>query len=186
MPPARRCDEVVGVTSSNVLFFMNNVGLTTGVKSDTVKGGDRLVASINADDTYYADWYAAFDRAAKTVTVGEDITLTLKGHLGMAYTEEDMADAALSGISVGTVSGGSFTAIEGKTTDADGKVTLSFDAAGTYYVTASGTVKDTVTDWNLMNMSTPDNPVYGKMDFDTYDTSMAYTEKDYGDGPYLR
>ncbi len=173
-----------GVTTSNVLFFMNNVGLTTGVKSDTVKGGDRLVASINADDTYYADWYAAFDRAAKTVTVGEDITLTLKGHLGMAYTEEDMADAALSGISVGTVSGGSFTAIEGKTTDADGKVTLSFDAAGTYYVTASGTVKDTVTDWNLMNMSTPDNPVYGKMDFDTYDTSMAYTEKDYGDGPY--
>lgn len=170
-----------GVTTSNVLFFINNVGLTTGVKADTVKGGDRLVASINADDTCYADWYAAFDKAAKTVTVDQDITLTLKGHLGMAYTEEDMADVALSGISVGTVSGGSFTAIEGKTTDADGKVTLSFDAAGTYYVTASGTVEDTVTDWNLMDMGGSN---YGKMDFNTYDTSMAYTEKDYGDGPY--
>lgn len=173
-----------GVTTSNVLFFINDVGLATGVKDDTVKAGDRLVASINADDTYYADWYSAFDSVSKTVTVGEPITLTLKGHLGMAYTEEEMEDVALSGISVGTTSGSSFTAIEGKATDADGEVTLSFDTAGTYYVTASGTVEDTVTDWNLMNMSTADNPVFGKMDIDTYETSMAYTENDYGDGPY--
>lgn len=172
-----------GVETSNCLFFINDVGLSESVDSDTVKAGDRLVASINADDKYYGDWYAAFDKVSATAAVGEDITLTLKGHLGMAGGEE-ATDTGLSGISVGVMSEGGFSAIEGKVTDGDGKVTVSFDTAGTYYITASGTVEDTVTDWNLMNMSTADNPVFGKMDFNTYETSMAYTENDYGDGPY--
>lgn len=171
-----------GVETSNCLFFVNDVGLSESVDSYTVKDGDRLVASINADDTYYADWYSAFDSASETVTVGQPITLTLKGHLGMANTEEEMTDVALSGISVGTTSGGSFTAIEGKATDSDGKVTLSFDTAGTYYVTASGTVEDTVTDWDLIDMNGSN---YGVMvDWNTGEASMAYTEKDYGNGPY--
>lgn len=174
-----------GVESSNVLSFTNDKGLLSGVQSDTVKDGDRLVASINADDEYYADWYSFFDRTSVSVKTGESFTLALKGHLGMAYTEETMADKALSGISVGTLAAdGTFTAIEGKTTDENGTVTLSFDEAGTYIISASGTVKDTVTNWNLMNMSTTDNPVYGIMDFTTYDTIMAYTDADYGDGPY--
>lgn len=172
-----------GVETNNCLFFINDVGLTESVSSDTVKDGDRLIASINADDKYYGDWYTAFDKVSATAAVGEDITLTLKGHPGMAGGEE-MTDTGLSGISVGVMSKSGFSALDGKVTDDGGKVTVSFDTAGTYYVTASGTVEDTVTDWNMMNMSTPDNPVFGIMDYTTYETSMAYTEKDYGDGPY--
>lgn len=173
-----------GVQTSNTLFFINDVGLTSSVSSDTVKDGDRLTASINADGQYYADWYSFFDTASKTVAVGEEFSLTLKGYLGMAYEPEDMESTALAGVSIGTASASGFSSIDGKTTDESGRVTLSFDEAGTYYVTASGTVEDVVTDWNLMNMSTEDNPVYGIMDWDTYETLMAYTEEDYGDGPY--
>ena len=43
-----------GVQTSNTLFFINDVGLTSSVSSDTVKDGDRLTASINADGQYYA------------------------------------------------------------------------------------------------------------------------------------
>lgn len=173
-----------GIETGNTLFFINDVGLTSSVSSDTVKDGDRLTASINADDIYYADWYSAFDTTNKNVTVGEEFSLTLKGYLGMAYEPEDMESTALAGVSIGTASASGFSSIDGKTTDESGKVTLSFDEAGTYYITASGTVEDVVTDWNLMNMSTEDNPVYGTMDWETYDTLMAYTEEDYGDGPY--
>lgn len=173
-----------GIETGNTLFFINDIGLTSSVSSDTVKDGDRLTASINADDVYYADWYSAFDTTNKNVTVGEEFSLTLKGYLGMAYEPEDMESTALAGVSIGTASASGFSSIDGKTTDESGKVTLSFDEAGTYYITASGTVEDVVTDWNLMNMSTEDNPVYGTMDWETYDTLMAYTEEDYGDGPY--
>ena len=173
-----------GIETENTLFFINGTGLTSSVSSDTVKDGDRLTASINADDKYYADWYSAFDTTSKNVKVGEEFPLTLKGYLGMAYKPEDMKSTALAGVSVGTASASGFSSIDGKTTDESGRVTLSFDKAGTYYITASGTVEDVVTDWNLMNMSTEDNPVYGIMDWNTYDTLMAYTEKDYGDGPY--
>ena len=169
-----------GIETTNALFFINGVGLTSSVSSDTVKDGDRLTASINADDKYYADWYSQFDTTSKNVTVGEEFSLTLKGYLGMAYEPEE----ALAGVSVGTASASGFSSIDGKTTDENGKVTLSFDKSGTYYITASGTVEDIVTDWNLTNMSTQDNPVYGIMDWVTYDTLMAYTEEAYGDGPY--
>lgn len=137
-----------GIDTYNTLFFINNVGIESGVRVDTVSEGDKLIASVNKDDTYYADWYTFFDSDAKTVKTGEEFTLTLKGHLGMAYTDEDKADAALSGISIGTWKNGSFNAIDEKKTDKDGQISLSFDKAGTYYISADGTVKDTVTDWS--------------------------------------
>ena len=61
-----------GVETSNCLFFINDVGLSESVDSDTVKAGDRLVASINADDKYYGDWYAAFDKVSATAAVGAE------------------------------------------------------------------------------------------------------------------
>ena len=137
-----------GIDTYNTLFFINNQGISTGIGVDTVKDGDKLVASINKDNTYYADWYTFFDFDEKTVATGEEFTLTLKGHLGMAYTDEEKTDTALPDICVGVWNNGSFTVIDGKTTDKNGTVTLSFNKAGTYYVSADGTVKDTVTDWS--------------------------------------
>lgn len=174
-----------GIETVNTLFFINDVGLTSSVSSATVKDGDRLTASINADDIYYADWYSAFDTTSKNVTVGEEFSLTLKGYLGMAYEPEDMESTALAGVSVGTASASGFSPLDGKTTDESGRVTLSFDEAGTYYITASGTAEDVVTDWNLMNLGgSGDNLAYGTMDIDSLESFVAYTEKDYGDGPY--
>ncbi|MBR4720387.1 MAG: alkaline phosphatase [Clostridia bacterium] len=137
-----------GTDTYNTLFFVNNTGIS-GVSSQTVENGDKLVASINKDDLYYADWYTFFDVPQKNVKVNEEFSLTLSGHLGMAYTEEDLQDAVLSGISIGLWNDSSFSAIDGKVTDESGEVSLSFDKAGTYYVTADGTVEDEVTvDWS--------------------------------------
>lgn len=149
-----------GVDSGNLLAFVNDEGLSSAWNAAEIKSGDYIVASINKDGITYADWYAFFDTTTKEATVGETFTLTLKGHLGMAYTDEDMADTALSGLSVDTWTKNGFSAISGKTTDADGKVTLSFDTAGIYYVTASGTVKDTVTtDWSTGTTAEVDCPI---------------------------
>lgn len=182
--PGGYVDKLWGIETTNTLFFINNQGLATGVGVDTIADGDQLAASINKDNVYYADWYTFFDTTEKNVAVGEEFSLILKGHLGMAWEAADKADIALENIRIGTWENGAFSPIEEKTTDSDGRVTLSFAQAGTYLVSAEGSVEDVVTDYNLMNMSTEDNPVYGVMDFDTYATQMAYTDADYGDGPY--
>lgn len=136
-----------GVDSGNLLAFVNDEGLSSAWNAAEIKSGDYIVASINKDGITYADWYAFFDTTTKEATVGETFTLTLKGHLGMAYTDEDMADTALNGVSVGTWTQDGFSAIENKKTDASGQVTLSFPEAGTYCVTANGTVADKVPSW---------------------------------------
>jgi len=164
-----------GTESSNLLFFVNNKGLSLGVKDDKVRDGDFLTASINADNSYYADWYTYFDKNTASAMVDEDVILTLSGFQGMAMKPSAVY---VTGAAIQLADG---TAL-GKT-DNSGKVTVSFDKAGTYVVTASGTVEDTVTDWNLMNLG-GDPAVYGTMDFETYESSVAYTEKDHGAGPY--
>lgn len=173
-----------GVSTTNTLFFVNGVGLLFGVGTDTVEDGDTVTASVNKDPKYFADWYAGFNEGTKTVVTGESFELTLNGYLGMAYTEEDKTSVAIPNATVGTVSTSGFTPLEGKTTAADGKVSLSFEEPGTYIVSAQGTAEDTVTDWNLMNLSGGATPVYGTMDLVTYESTVAYTDNDYGNGPY--
>lgn len=127
-------------TSGNFLFFLNNKGLTVGVKTDTVKNGDYIVASVNADNVNYADWYTYFDCTQKTVKTGETFTLGVKGYLGMS---DASGTAAVKGLNIGTMTeSGTFSQIDGKTTNEEGNVKLSFDKAGTYYVSAEGSVKD--------------------------------------------
>ena len=136
-------------TSGNFLFFLNNKGLTVGVKTDTVKNGDYIVVSVNADNVYYADWYTYFDCTQKTVKTGETFTLGVKGYPGMTLAGDvAAATVAVKGLKIGTMTeSGIFSQIDGKTTNEKGNVELSFDKAGTYYVSAEGTVTDEVTDW---------------------------------------
>lgn len=143
----------------NTLFFADNKGIESGVAADTVKAGDRLTFSVNADDEFYADWYSFFQTAQMKVEPNQKFTLNLNGHLGMAFSDEDKADVALSDVSVGLWTDGKFAAIDGKTTDENGKVTLSFEKEGVYTVTASGTVKDTVTDWSTGFAEEKDCPI---------------------------
>ena len=152
--------RVWGVDTYNTLFAVNHVGLTAGVTTDTVKDGDHLSVSINKDNTYYADWYTYFTENKKEVAVGETFDLTLIGHLGMAYLPEDLEDTPISGVKIGTWNKGAFTPIKKAVTDEDGKVTLTFDKAGTYVVTADGTVEDEVTvDWITYATDVVDCPI---------------------------
>lgn len=137
-----------GVDTGNTLLFINNEGILNDAGTETVLEGDKLTVSVNKDNTYYADWYTFFDSDTKTVKTGEEFTLTLKGHLGMAYTDEDKANVPIPEVSAGIWKDGAFVNWEEKTTDKDGMVSFAFNEAGTYYITADGTVKDTVTDWS--------------------------------------
>ena len=177
-----------GTETTNTLFFVNGEGIPSGVTADEVVDGDAVYASVNSDSTYYADWYTEFDQTAVTLQSGAELTVNIKGHLGMAYTDEEKKNVALSDIQLGTWKDGAFTPLEGAVTDADGNATVSFDEAGTYVLTATGAVEGVVTDWNLMNYKTNDYTVDGtafvSYDWSTYDTFVAYTDEDYGDGPY--
>ena len=115
----------------NGTWLLSNVGDTT---QSTVKDGDALYAWVYKDGTYYSDQYAVFDADTKETTTGEDITLTLTA-----------GGTAAVGVSVGTWNAGAFSQLEGKTTDDNGQVTLSFSEAGTYLITANGTVRRMIT-----------------------------------------
>ena len=131
--------------TSNTLFFKNNKGFSTLVKETAISEGDKLVASINSDSTYYADWYTYFDIDSKKAVVKDEITLELKGFQGMAF---DPTVKATAGLKIGTISEGTFSQLGDSVTNQEGKVTLSFDQAGVYYITAKGTVNDDVMDYN--------------------------------------
>ncbi|MBR3260721.1 MAG: fibronectin type III domain-containing protein [Firmicutes bacterium] len=179
--------KVWGVSSEygNYLFFINSEGIQTGVTSDKVKAGDSLYTSINADDTFWSDWYTKFSESDIEATSEDDVTVTLTGHLGMAYLEEDKQFVPLEGIQVGVWKDGNFEAIDGAVTDKDGKATFRM-AAGEYLLTAQGSVEGVVTDYTLQcdetQYATTGYVKYG----DEYDSGFAvgYTEKDYGNGPY--
>lgn len=187
--PSGYVSKLWGVETSNTLFFSNNKGLTTGVSADIVDDGDYLVASLNKDNTYWADWYTYFDTSEKTLDVGEEFSITLKGHLGMGYLPEDLEDTPLTDISIGILKDGNFEAIDNLKTDENGQVTLVFDEAGTYYISADGTVSDAVTDYSLSKLNVDSDltggaDIYGSIDYTTFKPTVAYTESDYGNGPY--
>lgn len=153
-------EKLWGVETGNVLFFINNSGLDMGIKVDTVSEGDNLVVSINKDGApYYADWYTFFDTKEKKVDVGEEFTLNLKGHYGMAYTDSQMADVVLSDICVGIWKDGEIFSLEDKVTDEYGNITLAFSEIGTYYITASGTVRKEIINWSEYQQEFYDCPI---------------------------
>ncbi len=168
-----------GVDSTNNLFFINGNGLGTGVTVDTVQADDVLYASINADSKYYADWYTAFEPDNMTAYVNEEVTLNLKGHLGMAFAEEDKVNTPIEGVTVKDTTGKEYG-----TTDEEGNVSLSFSAPGTYIITAAGTTKGAAYDFSLIDLSSGQGWPRGTMSEDMSEWNVAYTDDDYGDGPY--
>lgn len=123
-----------GVETYATSFFKNGVELTKMVayKTSTVADDDQLYAVVMTDKTDRADCFTWFDKTEVTVKVGESFKLTLTGKSG------DYAKSGATTIPVGTWEDGIFTQIGNTKTDVDGNVTLSFDKAGTYIVTAKG------------------------------------------------
>ena len=134
--------QLWGDRSGSFLTFVNNAGISGDrLENQTVADGDHLIGAILKDTSYWSDYYSFFDATEKEVRKGAAFTLTLKGRAGMSWSGTPDPDAVLGSIAVGTWDDGRFSAVDGKTTNAAGQVTLSFDAAGTYYVTASGNVR---------------------------------------------
>ena len=105
-----------------------------------LKDGD-FVYFFGYESMSLSEWVSAFDQTAVEAEVNEEFTLTLVGHSAMAW--EDVQAAPISDIDIYALNAdGSVGESLGKSTDAEGKVTLSFDSAGTYYVTAQGTKTD--------------------------------------------
>lgn len=169
-------------------YFQN--GKRTDVTTITkISKGDYLVASVNRDALLYADWAAEFNTYEKSVVKGESFDLTIKGFPAMTINEPVPG----TNLQIGTWKDGAFTELDGVVTDENGTAELCFEEPGTYIVTAEGSVTDVVDAgdddnglWKLVKSGTTEagKIVYGKMDWSTYETFYAYTEKDYEDGPY--
>ena len=127
-----------GVETSNILFYQNGKAIETTVDQDTVAANDTLYASINQDDKYYSDKFTTFDLTSKSITAGLDVELTLT----------DSEGNAVPNMQIGTWKESQFVPMEGVTTDENGKITLNFDETGSYVITATGTIKDMVTDYS--------------------------------------
>lgn len=108
-------------------------------KTSTVDEGDKLYAASIKDTVDYSDCLSYFDKTEVTVDEGKEFTLTLKA-AGEYFSGSNYSELNAYGISVGTWEKGSFKAITGKETATNGTVTLSFSEAGTYIVTANGTL----------------------------------------------
>ena len=145
-----RTDAANPLNDSNNYFIVNNVPIHSGVPNVTIKDGDYLYASANVDSKYWSDYFTYFDRRTAEVEAYQDLTLNLKGIPSMVadVTEDSFAPRNISDISLGLWKDGTFEAFENAKTDANGNVTLSFDKAGTYYVTAKGTVHATIGDYS--------------------------------------
>lgn len=123
-----------GVETNATSFFKNGEELTKTVnyETSTVADNDQLYAVVVTDKTDRADCFTWFDKTELTVKAGESFQLTLTGK------SDDYAKSGATTIPVGTWEDGAFTALKNAKTDIDGNVTLSFDKAGTYIVTAKG------------------------------------------------
>lgn len=134
-----------GVETNATSFFKNGEELTKMVnyKTSTVADNDQLYAVVVTDKTDRADCFTWFDRTEVTVKAGESFKLTLTGK------SDDYAKSGAVSIPVGTWEDGAFTALENAKTDIDGNVTLSFDKAGTYLVTAKGVLPGLRYDYDL-------------------------------------
>ena len=98
--------------------------------TDPVKDGDKIYAGVMQNTTGNYDCYTYFDPDEAEVTAGEKFTLTLN-EAGWDENYNQIAKP-LKGAAV-TVNGKD----TGKVTDADGKVTLSVDEAGTAQISAT-------------------------------------------------
>lgn len=108
-------------------------------KTSTVAEGDKLYAASIKDTVDYSDCLSYFDKKAVTVEAGKEFTLTLKA-AGEYFSGSNYSPLNAYSIPVGTWENGSFKAITGAKTASNGTVTLSFAKAGTYIVTANGTL----------------------------------------------
>ena len=142
------------VENSGYLFRQNDIMFSSLVNETEIADGDELIAAVMQDTTYWSDHYVYFTDKNVSVAAGETISLTLQADKGM-----DASSALPAGVKVGVLENGTFT--EYAVADAEGKVELNFDEAGTYVLAAQGTISDEViTDYTTEETMTYDCPIF--------------------------
>lgn len=127
-------------------YYVNNT-LATGL-TNAVKDGDIIVAFIYQDTSAFSDAYAYFNVNTAYAAENEEITLTLfsSGYDADWNTVVAPVEEA-------------FVLINGEasshTTGAEGKVTLKFDAAGTYVISALSSEQTLVPPVCVVTVSEP-------------------------------
>lgn len=109
-------------------YYLNNASPLSLL--DAVNNGDSITAFIYQDTFGWSDAYSYFDKESVTVKEGESVTLTLSYLTLDPETWAPTVNIA-EGATV-TVDGADTTS----TVDIDGKVSVKFDTAGTYLVSA--------------------------------------------------
>lgn len=139
--------DVTTEPSGSNLFVRNQKLLPKGVadKTSIVAQDDQLYICVEKDWETYSDAVTYFDSTHLTVNADDEITLNLQG--GSTMAKGGFSAGPIAGVQVGTWDSGEFTAIKDAVTDEKGNVTLSFPKAGTYIVSAGGTVKAQIQDW---------------------------------------
>ena len=144
--------KIFGVDGS--IGYAVNDRLPVGPKYDgyaineyALSEGDDVYFFIYASP-YWGDYLSYFDKKQLTVNAGEEVTLTLSGYMAMEQmgtpgkdtrpitTMENIEGAEIDLLdeNAGKLEFGDYLG----ETDENGKVTLKFDKAGTYYVSAIG------------------------------------------------
>lgn len=131
--------KIFGVDGS--IGYAVNDRLPVGPKYDgyaineyALSEGDDVYFFIYASP-YWGDYLSYFDKKQLTVNAGEEITLKLSGYMAMEQitTMENIEGAEIDLLDE-KYEFGDYLGL----TDAEGKVKLKFDKAGTYYVSAIG------------------------------------------------
>jgi len=154
-------DKLWGVdTFGNLGIFKNNIATSTGVGDETVAEGDYLMAAI------FSDWDSTdrntlFDSPIVDTAVGKEVKVKLQDE---GPYENGAGLTPTSGVAVGLFADGAFAPIGETVTDENGEATVAFDKAGTYVLTANGTV-------NRKASKYEQNPETGNWD-------LVYVDKD--------
>ena len=119
-------DMLWGDTSYAFGYYVNNT-MAWGL-SDPVEAGGSVYAFVYADKEFYTDTYAYFDQT-DAVAVGGAMTLTL--YAGSFDEDWNVVFAPCAGATI-TIDG----AVTEYVTDENGQVTVNFDEAGSYLISA--------------------------------------------------
>ena len=122
-------DMLWGDTSYAFGYYVDNA-MAWGL-SDPVQAGGSVYAYVYTDKEFYSDIYAYFDKAD---AVAEDGTLTLTLYAGSFDENWNVVFAPFAGAAI-TCDGAATEYV----TDENGQVTVTFDAAGSYLLSAVAT-----------------------------------------------
>lgn len=134
---------VNGVAPNNGIYDENSKGYT-GYSADqaTLNDGDEVQFFFYKDSKGYSDFYTTFDKDTALVRPGDTVELVASGYIYRYYnfsTPEVIAERTqkISGARLCTLNmeTGKLSPIAEKVTDSKGKVSVSFQEEGIYYLT---------------------------------------------------